>query len=153
MAASVWPEYRKVEEPDMSRLSCGHAGGDIFGRRQGRSCRSGVAFTHQDLGLARVRNGESRIGGERAVEGLDRTGIHGERQIEALYIGVPRGGGGSGHGEVIAVCEHHDSLRSKATGNIICLTDDTAFNIAAEARGFMRAECHGRKGADVSALR
>jgi len=103
---------RKVEEPDMSRLSCGRASGDIFGRCQGRSCRSRLAFTHQDLGLAHVRNGESRIGGERAVEGLDRTGIHGERQIEALYIGVARGGGGSGHGEVIAVCEHRKHYMS-----------------------------------------
>ena len=104
---------RKVEEPDVSRFPCGHAGRDIFGCRQGRTCGCGLAFTHQDVGLARVRKGDVRIGGERAVEGLDRTGIHGERQIEPLYIGVARDGGGSGHGEVIAVCEHKIFRRQK----------------------------------------
>ena len=53
--------------------------------------------------------GETGIGGDGAVKGLDRAGIEGQRQIAALDVGVPRGGGCGGHRKVVAVRQHDAS--------------------------------------------
>ena len=50
--------------------------------------------------------GKTGVGGDGAVKGLDRAGVEGQRQIAALNVGVPRGGGGGGQGKVVAVCQH-----------------------------------------------
>ena len=84
IAASVWPEKARSKNRDMPGLARGHAGGHVLGRRQGRPRRRGLAFPHQDLGLAGMGQGETGVGGEGAVEGLDRAGIQGQRQIVAL---------------------------------------------------------------------
>ena len=64
--------------------------------RQGRPRRRDVAFPHQYLGLAGMGQGETGIGGDRAIKGLDRARVEGQCQIAALNVGVARGGGGSG---------------------------------------------------------
>src|SRR4051794_31611623 len=97
---------RKVEKADMPCLSRGHAVGHILCRRDGLSRRTDLAFTHQNLGLARMGEGEARVGGECTVERLERAGIYGEQQLVTLDVRIPCGGGGGGHGELIAVCDH-----------------------------------------------
>ena len=62
-----------------------------------------VAFPHQDLGLAGMGQGKTGVGGDGAVKGLDRAGVEGQRQIAALNVGVPRGGGRGGQGQVVSV--------------------------------------------------
>ena len=50
--------------------------------------------------------GETGVGGDGAVKRLDRAGVEGQRQIAALNVGVPRGGGGGGQGQVVSVRQH-----------------------------------------------
>jgi hypothetical protein len=50
--------------------------------------------------------GETGVGCDGAVKGLDCARIKGQRQIAALNVGVARRGGGSAHSEVVSVCEH-----------------------------------------------
>ena len=92
----------------MAGLPLGQSGGHLLGRRQGRPRRRDIAFPHQDLGLAGMSQGETGIGGDGAVIGLDRAGIQGQRQIGRLDIGVPRGGGGGGQGKAVSICQHEN---------------------------------------------
>ena len=93
----------EVEERDVTGLARRQTGGHVLGRRQGRPRRRHVAFPHQHLGLAGMGQGKTGVGGDGAVKGLDRAGVEGQRQIAALNVGVPRGGGGSGQGQVVSV--------------------------------------------------
>ena len=70
---------------------------------QGRARRRHVAFPHQHLRLAGLCHGKPRVGGDGAIKRLDRARVEGQRQIAALNVGVPRGGGDSGQGQVVSV--------------------------------------------------
>ena len=87
----------------MTGLARRQSGGYVLGRREGRSRRRHVAFSHQHLGLAGMGQGKTGVGTNGAIEGLDRPGVESQRQIAALNEGVPRGGGGSGQGQVVSV--------------------------------------------------
>jgi hypothetical protein len=86
----------KVKERDVTGLALRQTGGRVLGRRQGRPCRRNVALPHQDLGLAGVGQGKAGVGGDGAVISPGRAGVERQRQIAALDVGVPRGGGRRG---------------------------------------------------------
>jgi hypothetical protein len=50
--------------------------------------------------------GETGVGYNGALKGLDCARIKGQRQIAAPNVGVARRGGGSAHSEVVSVREH-----------------------------------------------
>ena len=93
----------QVEESDVAGLARRQTNGHVLGRSQGRPRRRHVAFPHQYLRLAGMYHGKSRVGCDGAIERLDRARVEGQRQIAALNVGVPRGGGDSGQGQVVSV--------------------------------------------------
>src|SRR5262245_37553768 len=84
----------EVEESDVTDLAFRQTGGCILGCRQGCPRRRSLAFAHEDLSLAGMGQGESGVGTEGTVKGLDRAWIESQRQTVALNVGIPSGGGG-----------------------------------------------------------
>jgi hypothetical protein len=68
--------------------------------------------------FASMGQGETGIGGDGAVKGLDRAGIEGKRKITALNVGVPRSGVDSGQREVVSVRQHGGILQADFVENL-----------------------------------
>src|SRR5271163_2951262 len=96
----------ELEIGDMTGLALRHTGPQLLGRYQGCPRRCHVAFPHQDLGLRGMRQGETGVGCDRAVKGLDRPWVKGQRQFAALDVGVARRLGDSAQSEVVSVRGH-----------------------------------------------
>ena len=86
----------QFEERNVAGVALGQIGSHLSGRRQRHPRRRHAAFPQQDLRLASMGEGKTRVGGDGAIEGLDRAGVEGQRQIAALDIGVPRRDGHCG---------------------------------------------------------
>src|SRR6266851_9210725 len=108
----------ELEERYVAGLASGQTGGHVLCRLQGHPRRRYLAFAHQYLGLASMGQGETGIGGDGAVKGLDRAGIEGKRKITALNVGVPRSGVDSGQRKVVSVRQHGWILQANFVENL-----------------------------------
>ena len=92
-------------------VTVGHRGG------QGLAHRSNVARELEGAGLADMGQSEGRIGGDGAVEGRGGAGVDGKQKVDALDVGIARGGDGGGEGEAIAVRQHVTFILMAIAGN------------------------------------
>jgi hypothetical protein len=70
-----------------------------------------MMLPHQYLRLPGMGQGETGVGCDGEVKGLDRAWVKGQRQIAALDV-VARRLGGSAQGEVVSVCQHIEYSRA-----------------------------------------
>jgi len=99
----------QIEEGEVAGLARRQTGGHSLGPLKARSRGHDVAFPHQHLRLAGVGQGETGIGGDGALKGLDRAGVERQQQIAALNVGVARDSGRAGQRKAVSVCRHDGS--------------------------------------------
>jgi hypothetical protein len=96
----------QIENCDMACLAFGDARNQFLCRPESRARPRDIAFAHQHLGLAGVRQGETGLGGDGAVIGRQRARVEGQRPLAGVDIGVSRRGRRRGQREAETICQH-----------------------------------------------
>ena len=98
------------ERIDVALLAVRQALGQLPGALGGGPGVGGTVLHLQGARQRHVRHGQALVAGDGAAEGCLRVVVGGEREVDALDVGVARSGRGRGQGVAVAILEHGRSF-------------------------------------------